>query len=183
MLRGVQFEGNSVFSDAKLSAVVAPYLNQPVSLADLETLRMQLTAHYRDAGYASSGALLPAQHIQNGQVTYRLIEGRLSGIDIQGTGRLRPAYVRGRLLRGLQDQPLHTPTLGDRFQQLLRDPLIERLNGTLRPGEAPGATVLDLEVTRSEPPYDLALVLDNYNSPSNGAEEGAVQGTLRNLTG
>lgn len=183
VLREVQFEDNSVFSDAELSAVVAPYLNQPVSLADLETLRMLLTAHYRNAGYASSGALLPAQHIHDGQVTYRLIEGRLSGMEIRGTGRLRPGYVRTRLLRGLIDEPLHTPTLGDRFQLLLRDPLIERLNGTLRPGAAPGESVLDLAVTRATPPYALDLVFDNHNAPSNGAEEATLQGTLRNLTG
>lgn len=46
LLQGIRFEGNSVFSDEELSALAAPYLNRPVSLVDLEALRIQLTEHY-----------------------------------------------------------------------------------------------------------------------------------------
>lgn len=182
LLREVLFEGNDLFTDEALRAIAAPWLDQPVTRGDLETLRLTLTRHYEEAGYPNSGALLPGQHIHDGRVTYRIVEGRLSEVRVTGSGDLHPDYVGNRILMGLADRPLHTPALAERFQLLLTDPLIERLHGTLRPGGHPGESLLDLSVTRARP-YSFALQLDNYRAPSTGAEAGRLIGSYRNLTG
>lgn len=180
VLRDVQFIGNTVFDDATLRQLARTYLGRSVSMADLEGLRMRLTRYYNQAGYVTSGAILPDQHIRNGRVVYRIVEGSLTHVQVQGTQRLRPEYVSDRLSLGLT-QPLNARQLQERFQLLLTDPLIERLNGELIPGAAPGESILDLRVTRSRP-YALYLGYDNHRPPSIGSEEVIMGGHLHNLT-
>lgn len=180
-LTGLELEGNTVFSDDELRAVLAPFIGGAVGNGELEEMRLALTRHYLEAGYVNSGAILPDQTIEGGVVRYRLIEGRLREIRISGAGRLREDYISGRL-RGPEGEVLNTGSLQVRFQKLLTDPLIERLNGALRPGVEPGDGVLDLEVTRSRP-YGLSVTADNHGAPSTGAERVRFDGHLYNLSG
>lgn len=179
-LRKIHFSGNRAINDEALHALLAPYHNQRVNIADLEEMRLALTRHYIAAGYINSGAILPDQPIRNGEVTFHLYEGRLDQVRIRGQGRLREAYLLQRL--GSDQEILHIGRLQQRFQQLLSDPLIERLNGALHPGVQPGEAWLDLEVTRAKP-YQLGVTLDNHRTPSVGEQSLRLDGELHNLSG
>ncbi|MFP4347760.1 MAG: ShlB/FhaC/HecB family hemolysin secretion/activation protein [Desulfococcaceae bacterium] len=181
-LKGIDLEGNTVFSDENLTEVAESFIGKQVTLADLEEIRYRITRRYVDAGYVNSGAVLkPDQRVENGRVTYLVIEGRLDEISITGAGRLRPRYVQNRL-RSDPERPFNTQELQERFQLLLQDPLIDRMNGSIRPGMEPGEAMLDLEVTRSRP-YALRLIADNHRPPSTGAERITAAGSVWNLTG
>lgn len=181
-LKGVVFEGNTVFSDQRLNRVAEPFLGHEVDLAQLEELRYRLTRLYVDAGYVNSGAVLkPGQTIDDGVVAFTIREGRLGEIRVAGTGRLQPDYVRRRLWPE-PEAPLNTSRLQERFQLLLQDPLIERMNGRIRPGDHPAEAVLDLEVAPAKP-YSLELTVDNQRPPSTGAFGGMLSGAFQNLTG
>nr|VFK56787.1 MAG: Hemolysin activation/secretion protein [Candidatus Kentron sp. TUN]VFK63631.1 MAG: Hemolysin activation/secretion protein [Candidatus Kentron sp. TUN]VFK64018.1 MAG: Hemolysin activation/secretion protein [Candidatus Kentron sp. TUN] len=182
VLKKIHFQGNTIFTAAQLMTSAKPYIGELVSLADLEDIRLAVTRHYQSAGYPNSGALLPSQHIQDGQVRLQVVEGQLDNVRIRGNGRLDSAYIRDRLRWGLTDKPLDSKALGERFQLLLTDPLIERMQGTLRPGQKPGSGILDLNVTTANP-FDLGLRFDNHRSASTGADTGRLLGNLRNLTG
>lgn len=181
LLRALAFEGNTVFSNAQLQAIAKPYLNRPVSLSDLEALRIALTQHYINNGYINSGAVLPEQTFNNGVIHFKIIEGVLSTIQVSGTEKLDPDYVSSRLRLGAQS-PLNFQKLQERFQMLLSDPLIERMNGQLLPGQQPGESVFDVKVVRKRP-YQVNLAFDNHRPPSVGAEQGTLSGWLRNVTG
>lgn len=181
-LQGVVFEGNTVFSDARLEKAAKPFLGRWVSLADLEEIRYQITRLYVDAGYINSGALIkPGQSVDDGIVVYQIQEGGLDQVKISGNKRLKKRYIENRL-RPEPDAPFNVYTLQKRFQLLLEDPLIEKLDGRVRPGLEQGEALLDLDITRARP-YSLALTVDNSRPPSTGAENVTVGGTLRNLTG
>jgi hemolysin activation/secretion protein len=180
-LRGAAFEGNTVFPDQELTAIVKDFLGW-VTLADLEELRYRLTRYYTDRGYINSGVILkPGQTIDDGVVVFQALEGRLDEIRVEGTGRLRPDYVRERIW-AKPEQPFEVHSLQEQFQLLLQDPLIERLDGKLRPGAAPGHAILDVKVSRARP-WDLTLSVDNHRPPSTGAERAYATGVVRNLTG
>jgi hemolysin activation/secretion protein len=182
VLRGVVFEGNTVFSEETLGAIADDFVGKKVTLADLEELRYRLTRHYTDQGYINSGAVLkPGQNVDEGVILYQIREGRLNAVRVKGTGRLRPSYVRNRIWSD-PEHPLNTQALQERFQLLLQDPLIERLNGELLPGTEPGSAILDLDVTRARF-YRLSLGADNYRPPSTGAERVYTAGVLHNLSG
>jgi len=180
-LNDVRFKGNSIFKENELKQVAKPFIGKAVSLGDLEELRFRLTKLYSDAGYVTSGIQLPDQHISDGVVEYTVVEGSLHEINISGNERLNENYIKGRLTKHLNGI-LNSEQLQEGFQQLLYDPLIERLNGKVKPGSKPGQAVLDLEVTRARP-YAMQIIVDNHHAPSVGEFEATVNGTVRNLTG
>lgn len=177
-LKRVVFSGNTVFDDSALQAVAAAFLNRAVDVGELEELRFRLTQHYIKNGYVNSGAVIPSQNFSDGELKVELIEGKLSEVNIDGNGWLHPDYLRDRLL---DDQPFNAQTFQERYLRLLNDPLIEHLNGNLKPLPQPGMSALDLHVTRARP-YQLAVHFNNYNPPSVGAEQMQVEAWVRNLT-
>lgn len=181
MLKALQFDGNTGQNDEQLQAVVQSFINKAVSRADLETIRQQLIHHYRQLGYLYPSVTLPSQHISQGLVRYQIDEGHLVQINITGEERLSEDYIRDRIMLD-SDEPLQQKELLGRFQLLLSDPMIERVNGAIKPGAEPGETILDLDITRAKP-YELYLVADNYTPPSVGSYTGRLSGVVRNLTG
>jgi len=177
----VMFEGNTVFADDILADIAEPYLNRALGVADLEQLRVQLSQFYVDTGYINSGARLPGQEVENGEITYEIVEGRLEDISVTGTDRLRDRYIVDRVLRGA-NAPFNTRLLQRNFQLLLDDPLIDRMDGKLTPLPGLGASKLDLDVTRARP-YDFSISADNHVSPSLGSEQVQLQGQVRNIAG
>lgn len=181
LLRAVKFEGNTAITDMQLQAIAKPYLNHAVSLADLEALRLAFSQYYVDKGYINSGAVLPEQAFKDGVIHFQIIEGELSRIQVSGTERLNPDYIANRLRLGAKS-PLNFNKLQERFQMLLADPLIERMNGQLKPGSQPGESIFDVKVVRKRP-YQVSLTIDNHRPPSVGAEQATLAGWVRNLTG
>jgi len=185
MLRKVIFSGTpnlktgKLRDDEQLEEIVADYIGRQINIADLEEMRLRITRRYVDGGFVNSGARLPRQKISNGEVRFEIVEGRLTGINISGNERLDPDYLTKRLQLD-ENEVLDTRKLQQQFQLLLTDPLIDRLNGALRPGIAPGEAMLDLEVQRALP-YRLTVAADNHHSPGSGAEELVVDGTIYNL--
>jgi hemolysin activation/secretion protein len=164
-----------------LASVATPFLNREVSAAELQELRYALSEYYYSHGYINSGATLPDQEIVDGSVKFWIIEGTLNEIVVTGAGRLRESYITSRLGLGASP-PLNIDQLRERIQILLQDPLIERLNAQLRPGAAPGESILDVDVTRTRP-FELRVSFDNDVSPSIGEYRGRLFATARNLTG
>jgi len=179
--KGVAFAGGSAFPDYQLQAIAAPFLNKPMGIADIEELRQRLTRHYIDHGYINSGVTVPKQPLRDGVLHFQIVEGRLDAIQMQGQGRLREGYIKNRLLPD-DGQAFKVDELQDRFQLLLTDPLIERMNGRILPGKGLGHSLLALDVTRARP-YQFSLLGNNYRPPSIGSEAGGASGWVRNLTG
>lgn len=180
-VKHIVITGNTVFPEPDLRAMLQPYQGRDVSIAELEALRQQLTHYYIDHGYVNSGAIIPADAFNDGELRINIIEGRLDEIRVKGMGRLREGYVSNRLVKET-DTPFNLTALQDNYQLLLSDPLISRMNGRILPGTTPGHSILDLDVTRAKP-YQLSLFGDNQRPPSIGAEAFGVNGVLRNLTG
>jgi hemolysin activation/secretion protein len=180
-LREVRFHGNTVLSEQELARITAGFVGRLVSAEDLQELRYRLTERYIESGYINSGAVLPDQDVVDGVVTYRIIEGQLSGIAVTGNEGLRESYISDRLALGA-GPPLNINQLRDRIQILLQDPLIDRLNAELRPGPQLGESLLEVAVERAQP-YEVYLSLDNNVSPSIGEFRGRVSTVFHNLTG
>jgi hemolysin activation/secretion protein len=74
LLKGVRVDGNSVLDQSDLDRVVAPFLNRPAGLRDLEAIRQGITLLYVDRGYINSGAVIPDQTVDNGILQVQVIE-------------------------------------------------------------------------------------------------------------
>jgi len=180
-VRRFQFSGNSVFTDAQLSAITAPFVNHYLSIEDLQAIRQRLSLAYIRAGYVNSGALLPDQSVNDGTIRYDIVEGRLDSIQIQGLTRLNTHYVRDRLER-FATTPLNTNTLQNGLLLIQQSPLIETIKAQMRPGKQTGQADLAVNITEAKP-YEISLTVDNHRSPSVGSEQGSLSLVYRNLTG
>jgi len=180
-VREVRVVGNTVLPPEEIAAVVAPYLNREVTAEDLEALRIALTLLYVNRGHINSGAILPDQTVAEGTVTYQIIEGRVTEIDVEGNRWFRTGYLRRRLALGT-GQPLNVNKLQEQLQLLLEDQRIRRLNADLKPGLRPGEATLTATV-EERLPYKVWFTIDNYQAPSVGAERGIVTLEHQNLTG
>ena len=170
MIQVIHVEGSTVFTQEELRQVTAKYENQELSTDDLEALRKELTLLYINNGYVNSGAIIPDQSIQNGEITYQVIEGKLTDIQIDGTNYFLPFYFEQRIAPST-GPPLNIRPLKERLQILLQDRRIQRLNSELKPGLKPGEAILDVRVEEASP-FRVWAEFNNFQSPTVGAERG-----------
>jgi hemolysin activation/secretion protein len=177
----IHVTGSTVFSDAELAEVTAPYINRTLTTEDLERLRLALTLLYVNRGYITSGAVIPDQDVKFGVITVQIIEGTLAQIDVEGHDWFRAGYLRDRVERGAQT-PLRLEPLQERLQLLRQDPRIEQINAQLRPGDTRGESIMQLKV-KEVSPWKAWLDFNNYQTPVVGAERGLATIAHQNVTG
>jgi hemolysin activation/secretion protein len=180
-VKAFRVTGNTVFPDDELLALLAPYVGREIGNEELEEARLLVTTHYVGKGYINSGAVIPDQDVRDGVIELRVIEGRLAEIAITGDDRFHPDYIRGRVA-ARPDEPLNVGPLQERLQLLLQNPLVERVNAELAPGERLGEAALRLDV-KAVPPYEAGYTLANNRSPSIGSYFNEFRGSARNLFG
>jgi len=172
-----RFEGNTVFTESELRGQVAEWENRWLTSRELQEVQARLTRYYVENGYVTSGALVPDQEVSDGIVTIRILEGRITAIEIEGEDHLRPAYLEGRLATGA---PFQVGELQQDIQLLQQNPMVKRINVQVAPGPVAGENVLRARV-EEESPYAAGMVFDNSRSPtigSNQLELWAVQKSL-----
>lgn len=177
----IHVTGSTVFSEAELADVVAPYRNRELTTEDLERVRLALTLLYVNRGYLTSGAVIPDQDVSFGTIVIQILEGKLSRIDVDGNRWFRSSYLRDRVARGLST-PLSIQPLQERIQLLQQDPRIERINAELKPGDVRGESLLHVRVKEASP-FKAWLEFNNYQTPVVGAERGLATIAHHNLTG
>jgi hemolysin activation/secretion protein len=180
-VREVRVTGGTALTAEELAKVAAPYVNRELTSEDLEALRLALTLAYVNKGYVTSGAIIPDQAVTEGIITFRLIEGVLTGIEVEGNEWFRSGYIQDRLALGAKP-PVNIVALQERLQLLQQDERIQRLNAELKPGVNPGESVLKVRMAEASP-YKMWLEFNNYQSPTVGAEKGLVTVAHQNLTG
>ncbi len=177
----IHVTGSTVFSDAELAEVTAPYRNRELTSEDLERVRLALTLLYVNRGYLTSGAIIPDQDVAMGLIVIQMVEGQLARIDVEGNQWFRNSYLRDRIARGVST-PLSIQPLQERIQLLQQDPRIERINAELKPGDVRGESVLNVRVKDANP-FKAWLEFNNYQTPVVGAERGLATVAHQNVTG
>lgn len=182
-IRVERFEvvGSTVFSPEELAAVTQPFTGKPISLSELFQVRTAITELYQQQGYITSGAYIPPQKLQGGVVKIQVIEGTLAEIQVTGTRRLNPNYIRSRIARG-GSQPLNRQRLLETLQLLQLNPLIENISAELSAGTRLGENLLAVKVTEADT-TNLTVALDNGRSPSVGTFRRRLQFDEANLLG
>jgi len=179
-----EFEGNTAFSDAELAEVTRSFTGRSLSFGELLQVEALVTKTYTDAGYVNSGAVIPAGQTfprEGAIVTIQIIEGGIEDIQVSGTRRLRPGYVRSRLAIATK-APLNRERLLEALQLLQLNPLIESISAELQAGTRPEASLLKVQVAEADA-FAVDLFADNGRVPSVGSFERGVELRHGNLLG
>jgi hemolysin activation/secretion protein len=180
-VRDIMVTGNTVFSEAEINEVTAPYKNRTLTTEDLERLRLALTLMYINKGYLTSGAIIPDQEVQAAVIAVHIIEGRLANINVEGNRWFRSSYIRNRIDLG-NETPVRMEPLQEQLQLLQQDRRIERINAELKPGDQQGESALNVRV-QDRQPFHAGIEVNNYQTPLVGEIRGIGTLTHDNLTG
>lgn len=180
-VRKIEVIGSTVFGPKELNPITQPLEGRSVTLEELRGVTKAITQLYLDSGYITSRAVLADQKITDEIVRIQVIEGRLEEIQIEGTRRLNPNYIRQRVRLGATT-PLRADKLEDQLRLLKADPLFENVEASLRSGKEIGHSILVVRVKEANPFYGN-LSVDNYSPPSVGSERFGGGLGYRNLIG
>ncbi|WP_442941033.1 ShlB/FhaC/HecB family hemolysin secretion/activation protein [Nostoc sp.] len=173
--------GSTVFSAQELALATAEFTKRPISLTEVYQARSKITDLYVKNGYITSGAYIPPQTIQSGVVKIQVVEGKLEDIQVTGTRRLNPNYVRSRLAIATSP-PLNRQRLLEALQLLQLNPLIQNVTAELSAGSRTGASLLEVKISEAKT-FSSQIVLDNGRSPSVGSFRRRLQLNEANLLG
>ncbi len=182
-VRKIQVVDSTVFNETDFNPVVKPFEERDLTLEEIRQAADAITQLYLNKGYINSRAVPDIQQSStaDGVVVIRVIEGRLTEIDIEGTRRLNPSYIRSRIQLGA-GTPLNTGKLEEQLKLLRLDPLFTNVEARLRPTGKVGQSILIVRVEEAKSLIG-SLGVDNYSPPSIGAERLGVELRSRNLTG
>jgi len=180
VLKGIEFDGNTVFTDEQLLELVKDRVGKKAGVEELEGIRKAISQHYFDSQYVNSGAVIDEQDLSNGVLMVRIVEGRLGNINVLNEGWLRSGYVTSRIQREV-GKPLNLNDLKQGLEFVRRDEKIRKINTALVPGDDLGVSHLDMIVTENRV-FDVGLGVSNRRPPSVGAEEAEIYFGSKNLT-
>jgi hemolysin activation/secretion protein len=176
-----QVIGSTVFSADELANAVKSFTNRPISFAELLQARAAIADLYIRNGYITSGAFIPPQETNNGKVTIQVVEGKLEEIQITGTNRVSPSYIRSRL-EIATGAPLNRDRLLNALQLLQLDPLFTFVSSELKTGSQLGTNILAVKVEEANS-FSVRATLDNSAPPSVGQLSRQLEVSDRNLLG
>ena len=176
----IQVTGSTLFEEATLDEIVAPYENREVTLRELQEAADAITQRYLNEGYITSRAIIGTQTIVDGVVQIQVLEGELEEIVVEGTETLQN-YVRNRVALG-GTRPLNQARLEDQLRLLRVDPMFENVEASLRAGSGVGKSRLIVRVTEAST-IGGSVFTDNYSPPAVGDVRFGTRLEFRNLAG
>ena len=168
-LNEILLEGNYVYSTAELEKLYRNKLHTKISVADLFGIVSDITDFYRNNGYILSQATLPPQHIKNGIVHIKIIEGFIDQVEVTGLpfGTRRVVENFGKKIAS------HKPLQLKYMEKYLL--LADELPGTnVKSVLAPSKTIVgaaDLTLVTENKPITGYASYDNYGSRYTGPQE------------
>jgi hemolysin activation/secretion protein len=168
VLQGVVIEGMSAFSPQKMEDIYTPFVGQEISISRIWEFSGRITESYQREGYFLSRAYVPAQEIDSGTVTLRVIEGYVGDVVIEGEEANQNYLVEILKNRITALKPLRFEDL-ERALMLLNDipgKSFETVLGKMGEGAAEGAVQLILKESNTE--GRGSVVFNNHGSRFSG---------------
>lgn len=181
-----RFQGNSLFDQPTLAALLADRVNRPTDLAGLTEAAARVSAYYRAQGYLLTEVYLPEQALQafGGTVAIAVIEARIGRVHVQFEGHNGSAsYARRVVAANLQPGALISEYLLDKPVLLLRDLAGVEASATVEPGQQPGQADVTVTIRAQGPQLDGAVGMDNFGARAAGPLHASANLNVSNLLG
>lgn len=165
-VKTLQIQGNTLFPESKLMALVTYLIGDGRTLGDLVQGTTAIQQAYREAGYGGVVAFVPEQKLENGDVIIQVIEGKIDKVLMSGNKRYDETNILGSLPHLRQGE---TPVIRDidRNIQMANENPAKKLRVALVAGAKPGGIDADVKVAE-ERPMRLLFGVDSAGTPSTG---------------
>ncbi|WP_060837301.1 ShlB/FhaC/HecB family hemolysin secretion/activation protein [Pseudomonas sp. Os17] len=168
-IKTVILKGADHLSSADRERLVAPYRNQCLSVAQINTLLKAITHHYLQQGYVTTRAYLPAQELASGDLTIVVVEGRLESLDSSALASSRELAMS---FPGTTGEVLNLRELEQLVDQLSRLPS-RQVELELSPGEKLGDSRVGLKGQRLKP-WRVTATRNNSGDKSTGEQQAGL---------
>ena len=167
-------QGHERMASHALQALLAGWLNKPITYDDLRQACVAIASLYREQGLLARAVLQP-QDITDGQVIIRIIESRLGGLAIDNRS-LRISNAQIQAWFDQQTPPGQVIDLRalDHALLTLSDLPTVAAEGFLQEGDTAGQTVLALTV-QDKPRSSGQVLLDNFGDQNTGKTRASAQ--------
>ncbi len=149
-------------------------VNQLQGVAD------KISEIYHQKGFILAQAFIPAQSVRNGEVIVQVLEGKLSGVTVEGN----KSYSSKALLRPFTPiigTPVEKSSIESALLTLTSYPGVSAV-GVLGAGQDVGTTNLTVRVQK-EDPFEFEASVDNEGSRFAGKNRGEVSAAFNDLAG
>lgn len=166
LVKSIQIQGNTLLPESKLLIESTKYTGSEQTLADLKKLADRMQQTYRDAGYGGVVVFLPEQSLENGNVIFQVLEGKISNIHISDNERLDDSNVLSSLPHLRKNE---TPVVRDidRNIQMANENPSKDLRVTLAAGTRPGEIDANVKVAEQRP-LRFLFGVDSAGTPGTG---------------
>jgi len=146
----VRIEGNTLLPEPTLSGITSGLAGTERSMGELNAVALRVQNAYRDAGYGGVVAYVPPQDTPNGDVTVRVVEGKLAQVRVTGNTYFDTANIRAGL-PNLREGTTPRVRAIDRDIQSTNDNPAKHVGVTLMAGARPGDIDAEVNVMDSKP--------------------------------
>jgi hemolysin activation/secretion protein len=165
-----------------VEAILAGHIrSQPAdgyTINQLQGIADELTRFYRERGFIIAQAIVPAQEVQDGRVSLRVLEGSLEDVQVEGNATYRAKVIEGPFRR-LRGQPITQESIERALLDVQDFPGLT-VFGTFTSGDELGNTDLVVKV-REEDRFYFTPSVDNYGSEFTGEYRAMLNFTFNNL--
>jgi hemolysin activation/secretion protein len=165
-VRQIRITGNTLLPTSQLHALVASNEGQSLTLGQLQALADAITQLYHRRGYPLAHAYVPAQNVNDGEITLAVLEARYDRVTLNNGSTTSDHPLNATLAPLASGAPVSEDTL-NRTLLLLSDIPGVIVNSTLRPGAAAGTSDLQVDAT-SASRYSGLLALDDFGNRYTG---------------
>lgn len=167
-LTNIILENNTVYSDAQLRSIYQDKLNKVITVAQLQEIVQNITNYYRNNGYILSRAIIPPQHVKNGVVHIRIVEGYIDKVNVIGKPKGAKSLIMGFGENIAESKPLQLKVMEKNLFLANEVPGV-LAKGVLEPSKNPGAS--DLSIATETQNFGGYVSYDNYGTRYVGPQE------------
>lgn len=185
MLERVVFEGNTKVPEAELQHLALEVLGEDVFFDELLELCSKVTNLYHSKGYLTSYATVPPQRIVDGVATIKIVESKVSDLNIEGEKWTREWYLKHIIMgkAGLREGDVfNAKNLQRAMKEINRESYVQVQTEVERQEDGDENTQITLNV-RDRFPIQLGFAYDDYGRAITGEQRVSFLVGMHNLTG
>ncbi len=161
-----RIEGNSVFPQGDIDAVVKPYTGKQRDYGDVQGAMEALRQRYSQEGYSVVWVVAPEQELDQGVVTLRITEARIGTVSVKGNQHFDEGNIRASLPELREGAAPKLAGISANTQLANENPA-KQVAIVLRAGMKPGLVDATVDVS-DQAPLRVFLSADNTGSPQTG---------------
>ena len=184
LLKGVNFTGNTIYSNDELNKYYADLIGKEVYIDQVLNATMEITKLYAKDGYITSQAYVPQQKVTNGIITIEIIESEIGNISVQGNKWARESYLRREVLSSnklKEGKIFNVANIKTSLDDLNKEDYIQG-KIVIEEGDTPKKTDVTLQV-KDRFPLEVTIGMDNDGRTVVGRERGYLQIKDKNVFG